>query len=707
MFPFLKNNIENNVLSFNSLVSPAKSAKKTPKSSGKKRKSPSSTKSKTSLETKRKSPKKKLVRRSVTAAMTESFAVKTRSKSEVLSAAPSVVEKAMMSRSLTMTKPVSPKLQIEKRLKGASKVMKSTEDIEFEKIEQAKQQEMQQIKKAKKLYQKLKANGYRSLATKSEDNVVVKKVTVPKTPNSILDKRLGKKVPSALRKSPAKQEEKKLRKQTSGPTIPEPFHFATDDRLQSSTTNETMLSNSLTAAEIAQKFMQDARSHEVPEHFVPKITRPVSPKFQTDLRASAVTRPKIASHDEIEENIMDEIRKNQFKARRLDKRIFESRGELGVPKVSVKAPTIPMEFEFHLDKRAVSPRAPRESEVVPSSTFKARPMPDLTFKKPSTPPAKAQFKPTIAVSPKFHGIDHASAAPERRQKLHHSIVEQQQIEEGLRYSKTVVNQHQITQPVEFNFETANRGAVYQQQLEEQRIKEMEQLQINIKANPMPKFDHVFQPKPCDKAPTEPQPFNLRSIELHEAATEEIEKEKEKLLSQSTNPSFKAKPLPKTTYEPAKLPETVVETPRVPLVPMNITLESDVRAQKRKEYDMMIKQKSDNFEQYQQQMNKQKEDLENRNMKELRRKTIQEGGLVFKAAPILAHDPFPLKGLSQVHQPTVPKSPNFKLKDRRASSALRMTQNNNNDMNNNMSTGLTTAAGRSSSTGKHSMNMRKL
>jgi hypothetical protein len=151
---------------------------------------------------------------------------------------------------------------------------------------------------------------------------------------------------------------------------------------------------------------------------------------------------------------MEDFQKRPFKAKPVDRRIFESCGELGVPKVSVKPPTIPVEFNLKTEKRGFfSPRASRKSvldsqenvEQDTSFQFKARPLPSFIKEAPIAlpePPVKKNFQPTVPVSPKFHALHHheddyeetvnpdkykelrrASSAPARRQKPHHSLAE--------------------------------------------------------------------------------------------------------------------------------------------------------------------------------------------------------------------------------------------------------------------------------------------
>jgi hypothetical protein len=103
------------------------------------------------------------------------------------------------------------------------------------------------------------------------------------------------------------------------------------------------------------------------------------------------------------EEEMIAINNKPFKARPLDKRIFESSGEMGVPKVAARPVTEPSCFELKSDARAKQPRVhisidhDDAGNSVPNTSFKARPLPAYVTDKSKIPalpiPAcKAEFK---------------------------------------------------------------------------------------------------------------------------------------------------------------------------------------------------------------------------------------------------------------------------------------------------------------------------
>lgn len=568
----------------------------------------------------------------------------------------------LKSKSLTLTKPVAPNLRLEQRRmkNNRQSVSAKSEDLLLEKIQKEKKEEQDRIEKAKKHYQLLKSNGFKD-TTKSVP-LPQKKVTIPKAPTSILDKRYGAKVSSAVKKETILVKKKPLVSTgIAHPTIPQPFQFATDKRLSSNTTESKVL----TAGELAEKFMRDPRSHNIPEVVLSRVTTPHGPKLRTEIRSKSVKREKPISHEEIEQKLAEEQSKFVFKARVLDRRIFESRGEFGVPKVAVKPPTIPVDIELRTEKRASSPRAARPNQITEdfqTPAFKARPIPSTikVAEKIKTPPSKTNFRPTIAVSPKLHGTSHASAAPARRQRMSHAENDKKLKEQKSRQSFAC----KVTQPQEFRFETAARGQAYRAQLEEQlKLKQAEEARAMVKANPVPDFSKAFQPKIIHKEPTVPEPFSLMSIHLHEESLMEFQREVEEERRREREAStIKAKSVPKTLYEPA-LPAKVEEVKVT--VPVGMKLESNQRAKKRQEFDEEMSKKMEQLENLQLEMEKKKEDQENKMLKELRRKSVEEGGLMFKAKPILKEDPFPVKSVAKAFEPTIPKSPKFILKERRS------------------------------------------
>jgi hypothetical protein len=105
----------------------------------------------------------------------------------------------------------------------------------------------------------------------------------------------------------------------------------------------------------------------------------------------------------------------------------------------------------------------------------------------------------------------------------------------------------------------------------------------------------------------------------------LQKEKNRL------ENFHANPLPASTYEAPVCP---AKSHHEPVVPDNISLVSDVRSQKRKEFDQQQAQRNIELNQKKIEKEKENDDKENNKIKDMRRKSIQEGGMMFKAKPII-------------------------------------------------------------------------
>jgi hypothetical protein len=219
----------------------------------------------------------------------------------------------------------------------------------------------------------------------------------------------------------------------------------------------------------------------------------------------------------------------------------------------------------------------------------------------------------------------------------------------------------ITEPKEFKFRSDNRGEFHKAQLEKQKMleAEMEAQAREVKAHPMPDFNKpVFQPDLVTrKAPsTESKPFQLRSSARHADAVTAFQQEVSEQSEADKHTAFHARKVPATTYKPDL--EFVEPAHHVPVVPQNITLESERRALKRQEFDLTMNQKLAQLEVMQESIAKQKLDQENQRIKEMRRKSVEEGGLMFKAKPVVTKDQFPTKAVAAVPL-TTPLSPHLR------------------------------------------------
>ena len=269
-------------------------------------------------------------------------------------------------------------------------------------------------------------------------------------------------------------------------------------------------------------------------------------------------------------------------------------------------------------------------------------------------------QPTVAMSPKFNGGARASVAPVRRQRVPFNLTAA-----AATAPATSREPLKITEPKEFKFRSDNRGEFHKAQMQKQLAQEQEALAAarEVKAHPMPDFNKpVFQPDLIThKAPlTESKPFQLRSTARHSDAVAAFQQEVTHTAEAEKAVAFHARPVPATTYKPdLEFTEPVDHTP---VVPLPVTLESDRRALKRQAFDQVMGQKMAQLEVMQETLAKQKLEQENSRIKELRRKSVEEGGLMFKAKPIITKDQFPTRAVPSTPL-TTPLSPQLRTGSR--------------------------------------------
>ena len=258
------------------------------------------------------------------------------------------------------------------------------------------------------------------------------------------------------------------------------------------------------------------------------------------------------------------------------------------------------------------------------------------------------------MSPKFNGGARASVAPARRQRVPFSLT-------ATSTASAPAEPLKLTEPKEFKFRSDNRGEFHKAQLEKQIAQEQEALAAarERKAQPMPDFNKpVFQPDLVShKAPaTETKPFQLRSSARHADAVTAFQQEVTHLAEAEKAASFHARPVPATTYKPDY--EYTEPVDHIPVVPLPMTLESARRALKRQEFDLVMGQKMAQLEVMQESIAKQKLEQENERIRELRRKSVEDGGLMFKAKPVITKDQFPTKFVPSAPL-TTPLSPQLR------------------------------------------------
>lgn len=249
----------------------------------------------------------------------------------------------------------------------------------------------------------------------------------------------------------------------------------------------------------------------------------------------------------------------KFKARPLNKKIFESKGGLGVFCNLKRQITVPQEFHFATDER------------IP-------------------PPSKE----IIDLFDKLY--------------LHSEPCHEKQLP-------------RITTPNPFHLHTEERGQEKEKRfVEELMLKELEEERARIpRAKPYPyTTDYpVIPPKPQPKECTKPETFQLESLVRHEEEMQRKMEERERMEREEAQMRiFKAQPVLKE--DPLPVPEKT----RKPLTQVQeFPLHVDHRATDRAEFDKKIKEKETMYKRYREEYESAKMMEEEKALKQMRRTMV--------------------------------------------------------------------------------------
>ncbi|OEL15676.1 Protein TPX2 [Dichanthelium oligosanthes] len=286
-----------------------------------------------------------------------------------------------------------------------------------------------------------------------------------------------------------------------------------------------------------------------------KLTQPKPPQLHTAMRARP---PSVKSSQELE---LEELEKApKFKAKPLNKKILESKGDIGVfthPKPQV---TAPKEFHFSTDARL-------------------------------GPPSVADLFDKLSLHSECSSHSNRQDVP------------------------------RPTIPNPFNLHTEERGHLKEKQLEAQLLqKKMEEEKARVhKANPYPyTTDYpVVPPKPEPKPCTRPEGFQLESLVRHEVEQQRLMEERQRMeMEEAERRIVKAQPILKE--DPIPLPEKE----RKPLTEVQqFALHVDERAVQRSEFDNMIKEKEKTYKRLREENEFAQKIEEEKALKQLRRTMV--------------------------------------------------------------------------------------
>ncbi|CAA6668679.1 unnamed protein product [Spirodela intermedia] len=336
--------------------------------------------------------------------------------------------------------------------------------------------------------------------------------------------------------------------QRSTPQPPEfqEFNLKTMERAARNAGASSVVSSSLS--------MESSTSFN--DHFkINRLTEPKPPQLETSLRARP---PRVKSSQELELEELERIPK--FKARPLNKKIFEMRGDRGSLRRPKRQITIPQEFHFATDERM-------------------------------GPPAFV-----------LEAFDKLSLHSERQTE------QQRQVP-------------RLTIPNPFHLHTEERGLEKERDLSLQILhKEIEQERARVpKANPYPyTTDYpVIPPKPAPKECTKPEAFQLESLVRHEEVMQKKMEELEKTEREEAEKRvFRAQPILE------KDPFPVAKKERKPLTEVQgFALHVDHRATERAEFDQKVKEKETMYKRMRDEYEVSKKIEEEREVKQMRKTMV--------------------------------------------------------------------------------------
>ncbi|MCD9560224.1 hypothetical protein HAX54_018723 [Datura stramonium] len=326
----------------------------------------------------------------------------------------------------------------------------------------------------------------------------------------------------------------------STPQLPEfkEFHLETMERANKNADTTSVQS------------IESSRSHQ----WQPHLTAPKSPVLRTSLRARP---PIVKSTEELENEELEKVPK--FRARPLNKKILESKGDLGIFFCNTKRQvTVPQEFHFATDER-----------IPPQANF------DDLFDKLSlnSQPQNDKTTPRNTIPNPFHLYTEERGVDKER-KLFSELLHKQ--------------------------------------MEEERSR-------NPKATPYPyTTDYpVIPPKPEPKPCTKPEPFELESLIRHEEEMRREMEERKRLEEEEAKMRlFKAQPI--LIEDPIPVPEKE----RKPFTEVQeFNLHVDHRAVDRAEFNKKIKEKEMIYKRYQEEAECARKMEEEKALKQLRRTLV--------------------------------------------------------------------------------------
>uniref|UniRef100_A0A663NCL2 TPX2 microtubule nucleation factor n=1 Tax=Athene cunicularia TaxID=194338 RepID=A0A663NCL2_ATHCN len=440
-----------------------------------------------------------------------------------------------------------------------------------------------------------------------------------------------------------------------GPTVPKPFNLSQGNKrkLEETTSDYVSLAEQVEAFQKrtpSRYHLRSRKSEEVPGKLVKaRLTNPKTPVLLTKQRFRPTTCKTTA---ELEAEEIEKIQQYKFKARELDRKIFEG-GPLLPKKIPVKELTQPVGFELEVEKR-IQERESKKQQEEEHFEFHSRPCPTKILEDVVGVPEKKVLPVTVPKSPVFtlKSRTRTSGRDEEKEKEVVPVIKANPMPHyGVPFKPKMPEQRHV-EVCPFSFDARDKE---RQMQKEKKIEELQKEEVpKFKALPLPYFDCVNLPEKKVKNPTQPEPFNLQVDERGAAKLQSWKQQlQEDLKRQKEAACFKARPntvVYQEPFVPKKENKLLSESLSGSVVPESFELATEKRAKERRKFERRLANMEVLKEKCQEHLRRRLEEYEKQKIAKLRQE------MVHKANPIRKYRNVEVKPSDQPL--TMPKSPNF-------------------------------------------------
>ncbi|XP_063441850.1 targeting protein for Xklp2 homolog isoform X2 [Mytilus trossulus] len=508
-------------------------------------------------------------------------------------------------------------------------MVKNTEQKELETIAQFRQKLSKQLKQNQESYKKaVEAPSYAPAHSKS-------KPTQPHEFRFQTDNRLKNQQTEIQSTSPVDYV-RTLRSEANKPTThqsqvnkgitcPKPFNLTESRKRKISQSTEALNDSYHSTAEklrafekqTPDRFRSKPRAGREPvtkKGSTPVMTVPVTPQLVSRSRS----RPQhIPSQQEIEEQEVEEMKRNQFKAHPVNQKILQNPAT-GVRKVPSKPTTQIEEFNLEGLKRNQNKSIEKKEEKY---EFHAQPVPKDILEGP-VGLKEVRAKPvTVPHSPAFalkHRVRMPIEVPEEPEEEH--VKSRPVPYVGVPFQPKL--NHKTTVPQPFTFEERDKEKLHRKEEKIAEILQEERQAREFRAKPLPNPSPDNLPTKQTKPATKLEPFHL-DTDCRLNRSEERKRQIEEELHPKVQ--FKARP-PEVLRKEPFIPEKSTK----PLTDISeFSLNTEKRAYNREGFEMHKKSKEAEIEAVKRRIEKEKEEEEQMAIAKLRAEMVHKSNPVKK------------------------------------------------------------------------------